>query len=146
MRHNLMRLTDEPGERTHMIRPPARFHSGAHDCFAAISRIVSRLRPCGDGVLEELWAAGAAPAGGSSSPEHSAAAVPAGLRNPPFPNMEFCSRPGEDPNAWKHFGPEPDPGMRALMSNIACTSDPGTSSSKVLRIKKSIRHDKCASP
>jgi hypothetical protein len=22
-------------------------------------------------------------------------------------NMGLCSRPGEDPNTWKHFGPEP---------------------------------------
>jgi len=31
-----------------------------------------------------------------------------------FHNMGLCSRPGGDPNAWKHFGPEPDPGMRAV--------------------------------
>ena len=28
--------------------------------------------------------------------------------------MGLCSRPGGGPNAWKHFGPELDPGMRAL--------------------------------
>ena len=31
-----------------------------------------------------------------------------------FHNMGLCSRPGGGPNAWKHFGPELDPGMRAL--------------------------------
>jgi len=43
---------------------------------------------------------------GSSSPGHSAAAVPVGLLGPPIHNMGLCSRPGEDPNAWKQFGPE----------------------------------------
>jgi hypothetical protein len=40
---------------------------------------VSRPRPCGDGALWEIWAAGASHAGGSSSPGHSAAAVLVGL-------------------------------------------------------------------
>jgi hypothetical protein len=31
-----------------------------------------------------------------------------------FHNMGLCSRPGGGGNAWKHFGPELDPGMRAL--------------------------------
>jgi hypothetical protein len=33
-----------------------------------------------------------------------------------FHNMGLCSRPGggPGPNAWKHFGPELDPGVRAL--------------------------------
>ena len=100
LRHNLVRLTGVTRCADSTRFPPARFHSGAYDCFAAICRIVSRLRPCGDGFFKEPWAAGAAPAGGSSSPGHSAAAVPTGLRNPPFPNMGFCSRPGEDPNAF----------------------------------------------
>ena len=26
-------------------------------------------------------------------------------RGPPIHNMGLCSRPGEDPNAWKKFGP-----------------------------------------
>ena len=39
---------------------------------------------------------------------------PWGYWGPPCHNMGPCSRPGGDPNAWKHFGPEPDPGMRAL--------------------------------
>ena len=57
----------------------------------------------------EIWAAGASPAGGSSSPGHLAAAVQRGYRDwgPPIHNMGRCSRPGEDPNAWKQFGPEP---------------------------------------
>ena len=111
-----------------LTRPPsARFHSGAYDCFAAICRIVSRLRPCGDGVLKEPWAAGAAPAGGSSSPGHSAAAVPVGLWNPPFPNMGFCSRPGEDPNAWKHFGPKPArPDTQSPHQAVWAARDSGT--------------------
>ena len=33
-----------------------------------------------------------------------------------FHNMGLCSRPGGGPNAWKHFGPELDPGMRALLA------------------------------
>jgi len=37
-----------------------------------------------------------------------------GPLGPPFHNMGLCGRPGGDPKAWKHFGPEPDPGMRAL--------------------------------
>ncbi len=63
-------------------------------------------RPCGDGALWEIWAAGASHAGGSS-PGHSAAPVPVGLLGPPNHNMGPCSRPGEDPKAWKQFGPEP---------------------------------------
>ena len=41
---------------------------------------MSRPRPCGDGALWEIWAAGASHAGGSASESsgHSAAAVPAG--------------------------------------------------------------------
>ena len=39
---------------------------------------------------------------------------PWGHWGPPFHNMGLCGRPGGDPNAWKHFGPEPDPGRRAL--------------------------------
>jgi hypothetical protein len=46
-------------------------------------------------------------AGGSSSPGHSAAADPVGLLGPPIHNMGLCSRPREDPNACKQFGPEP---------------------------------------
>ena len=107
---------------------------------------MSRPRPCGDGALWEIWAAGASHAGGSAPSGHSAAAVPAGddgrgisvfclfqpgsggnqrdhpelslglLESPfsMFHNMGLCSRPGGGPNAWKHFGPELDPGMRAL--------------------------------
>ena len=40
-----------------------------------------------------------------------------GLLESPFSmfyNMGLCSRPGGGANAWKHFGPELDPGMRAL--------------------------------
>jgi len=29
------------------------------------------------------------------------------LWGPPNHNMGLCSRPGEDPNAWKQFGHEP---------------------------------------
>ena len=29
-----------------------------------------------------------------------------GLLGSPYHNMGSCSRPGGDPNAWKHFGPE----------------------------------------
>ena len=36
------------------------------------------------------------------------------LGPPFFHNMGLCGRPGGDPKAWKHFGPELDPGMRAL--------------------------------
>jgi len=122
------------------------FPGQSHDerySFAALCRIVRRPRPCGDGALWEIWAAGASPAGGSTPSGHSAAAVPAGddgrgisvlclfqpgpggtgettLNSPwghwgpPFHNMGLCGRPGGDPNAWKHFGPEPDPGRRAL--------------------------------
>jgi hypothetical protein len=32
---------------------------------------------------------------------------PKGLLGPPIQNMGLCSRPGEEPNAWKQFGPEP---------------------------------------
>ena len=32
-----------------------------------------------------------------------------------FHNMGLCSRPG-GAKAWKHFGPELDPGMRALQA------------------------------
>jgi len=33
---------------------------------------------------------------------------------PPLHNMGLCSRLGGGANAWKHFGPELDPGMRAF--------------------------------
>jgi hypothetical protein len=45
-------------------------------------------------------------AGGSSSPGHSVAAVQRGYWGPPIHNMGLCGWPGEDPNAWKQFGPE----------------------------------------
>ena len=32
---------------------------------------------------------------------------PFGYWGPPIHNMGPCSRPGEDPSAWKQFGPEP---------------------------------------
>jgi hypothetical protein len=32
--------------------------------------------------------------------------VQRGYLVPPIHNMGLCMRPGEDPNAWKHFGPE----------------------------------------
>ena len=57
------------------------FPGQSHDerySFAALCRIVRRPRPCGDGALWEIWAAGASPAGGSTPSGHSAAAVPAG--------------------------------------------------------------------
>ena len=40
------------------------------------------------------------------SPGHSAAAVQTGYWGPAIHNMGLCCRPGEDPNAWKQFGPE----------------------------------------
>jgi len=84
--------------------PP--FFYGFMACGSKIA-LVSHPRPCGDGALWKIWAAGASHAGGSSSPGHSAAAVPMGLLGPPIHNMGLCSRPGEDSNAWKQFGPEP---------------------------------------
>ena len=57
---------------------PLHFQAEDDVCFAALCRIVSRPRPCGDGALWEIWAVGASHAGGSSSSGHSAAAVPAG--------------------------------------------------------------------
>jgi hypothetical protein len=30
-----------------------------------------------------------------------------GYWGPPIHNIGFCSRLGENPNTWKHFGPEP---------------------------------------
>ncbi len=57
---------------------PLHFQAEDDVCFAALCRIVSRPRPCGDGALWEIWAAGASHAGGSASSGHSAAAVPAG--------------------------------------------------------------------
>jgi hypothetical protein len=47
------------------------------------------------------------PAGGSCAPGHSAAAVPVGATGVPAHNTGPCSRPGEDLNAWKLFGPKP---------------------------------------
>ena len=122
---------------------PLHFQAEDDVCSAALCRIVSRPRPCGDGALWEIWAVGASHAGGSSSSGHSAAAVPAGddgrgisvfclfqpgsggnqrdhpelpwgYWGPPLHNMGLCSRLGGGPNAWKHFGPELDPGMRAF--------------------------------
>ena len=83
-----------------------------HTC-SRLYPLVSHPRPCGDGAPQtthdiwEIWAAGASNAGGSSSPGHSAAAVQRGYWGPPIHNMGLCSRPGEDHNAWKLFGPEP---------------------------------------
>ena len=57
------------------------FPGQSHDerySFASSCCIVRRPRPCGDGALWEIWAAGASPAGGSTPSGHSAAAVPAG--------------------------------------------------------------------
>ena len=119
------------------------FPGQSHDerySFAASCRIVRRPRPCGDGALWEIWAAGASPAGGSAPSGHSAAAVPAGddgrgisvlwlfqpgpgnrgdhpelsfgPLGPPFHNMGLCGRPGGDPNAWKHFGPEKEQAIK----------------------------------
>jgi hypothetical protein len=78
---------------------------------------VSHLQPCGDGAPQttqdchndiwEIWAAGASHAADSSSPGHSFAAVQKGYLDPPIHNMGLCSRLGEDPNTWKHFGPGP---------------------------------------
>ena len=76
--------------------------------FLAASDEASRQWPRSDGAPWEIWAAGPPHAGGSSSPGHSAAAVPVGLLGPPVHNMGPCSRaalrPGEDLNAWKQFG------------------------------------------
>ena len=70
----------EVAAKTHPPLPFFPLHFQAEDdvCFAALCRIVSRPRPCGDGALWEIWAVGASHAGGSSSSGHSAAAVPAG--------------------------------------------------------------------
>jgi len=51
---------------------------------------------------------------------------PWGHRGPPFHNMGLCGRPGGDPNAWKHFGPEPDPDSRALHKAVWAARDSGT--------------------
>ena len=70
----------EVAAKTHPSLPFFPLHFQAEDdvCFAALCRIVSRPRPCGDGALWEIWAAGASHAGGSAPSGHSAAAVPAG--------------------------------------------------------------------
>ena len=39
---------------------------------------------------------------------------PWGHWGPPFSQHGALWQARGDPNAWKHFGPEPDPGMRAL--------------------------------
>jgi hypothetical protein len=39
--------------------------------------------------------------------------------------MEPCTRPGEDPNAWKQFGPEPEPGDRASVQASWAARDSG---------------------
>jgi len=54
---------------------------------------VNHPRPCGDGALWEIWAAGASHAGGSSSPGHSAALSHWGYWGPPIHTMGLCSRP-----------------------------------------------------
>ena len=47
--------------------------------------------------------------------------------NPPFPNMGFYSRPGEDPNAWKHFGPKPPrPDTQGPHQDVLAARDSGT--------------------
>ena len=83
-------------------------------CVVAVSKIsklVSHLRPCGDGAPQtahdiwEIWAAGASHAGDSASPEHSAAAFQRGYWGPLIHNMGLCSRPVEDHKTWNHFGP-----------------------------------------
>ena len=52
-----------------------------------------------------------------------------GILGPPIHNMGPCSRPGEDPNAWKQFGPEPtraiEPGSLSVQfAQIAAMSVP----------------------
>ena len=83
---SLYRMQAEPAggaevaAKTHPPLPffPLHFQADDDVCFAALCRIVSRPRPCGDDALWEIWAVGASHAGGSSSSGHSAAAVPAG--------------------------------------------------------------------
>ena len=57
------------------------------------------------------------PGSGGNQRDHPELSL--GLLESPFSmfhNMGLCSRPrgGPGPNAWKHFGPELDPGVRAL--------------------------------
>jgi hypothetical protein len=39
-----------------------------------------------------------------------------GVPVPPIHNMGFCSRLGESPNTWKHFGPEPTQVLNSVIS------------------------------
>ena len=55
------------------------------------------------------------PGSGGNQRDHPELSL--GLLESPFSmfhNMGLYSRPGGGPNAWKHFGPELDPGMRAF--------------------------------
>ena len=154
----------EVAAKTHPPLPFLPLHFQAEDdvCSAALCRIVSRPRPCGDGALWEIWAVGASHAGGSSSSGHSAAAVPAGddgrgisvfclfqpgsggnqrdhpelpwgYWGPPLHNMGLCSRLGGGPNAWKHFGPELDPGESSKTINPRLLNPPKLCNVRILR-------------
>ena len=52
------------------------------------------------------------PGSGGNQRDHPE--LPWGYWGPPLHNMGLCSRLGEGANAWKHFGPELDPGMSAF--------------------------------
>jgi hypothetical protein len=39
-----------------------------------------------------------------------------GYQGPPIHNMGFCSRLGESPNTWKHFGLEPTQVLNSVIS------------------------------
>jgi hypothetical protein len=65
--------------------------------------LVSHMRPCGDGALWEIWAAGASHAGGSSSSGHSAAAVPMGLLGSPT-IWDSVAGPGRTPMPGNNSG------------------------------------------
>ena len=56
----------------------------SHQLCVLAAFAVSELFAALDGALWEIWAAGASHAGGSSSPRHSAAAVPLGLLGSPY--------------------------------------------------------------
>jgi hypothetical protein len=66
--------------------------------------LVSRPRSSNDGALWEIWAAGASHAGGSSSPGHSDAAVPVGLRVPLFTIWDPVAGPGRTPMPGNNSG------------------------------------------
>ena len=83
------------------------------------TKLVSCSRLCSDGNPQtahdiwENWTTGAS----HSDDSFSLGLLPTrGYWGPPIHNMGFCSRFGESPNTWRHFGPAPTQVLNSVIS------------------------------